>query len=169
LTPALLALAAIVAACSSPSVTSSADALITSGVSAESAGHFTQAESDFTSAAKKDPADAVAYYDLGALYQEHLNEVIPAENAYNKALLADPNDQSAMFNLAILETPGDPQGAIALYDQLLKLNANDVNVSFNLGLLLISEGQKVQGQADITHAIFLDPKLKSRLPAGVSP
>jgi tetratricopeptide (TPR) repeat protein len=143
--------------------------LITSGLHAEASNQLTQAVNDFTSAAQKDPTDAVAYYDLGDLYQVRLGQATLAENAYNKALLANPNYQSAMFNLAILETKSNPQGAISLYNQLLKLNPNDANSNFNLGLLLISQGQTTQGQGDVTKAVFLNPKLKSRVPAGVTP
>jgi hypothetical protein len=53
--------------------------------------------------------------------------------------------------------------------KLLAMNANDSNVLFNLGLILIDEGQKAQGQSDIDKAVVLNPELRSRLPAGVSP
>jgi tetratricopeptide (TPR) repeat protein len=168
---ALLAVAGIAAACSSTpsSPSSSADSLITQGLQAESSNQLSQAAKDFMSAAQKDPADAVAWYDLGDLYQVRLAQNALAENAYNKALLAAPDYRSAMFNLAILETNSNPQGAISLYDQLIKLNPNDANSNFNLGLLLISQGQTTQGQAALTKAIFLNPKLKSRVPAGITP
>lgn len=173
LVAALGALGAIAAACGggspTPSPTASANSLISKGLSAESSGQYQQALSDFNQAATDNPASAIAYFDLGAVYQERLNNPTAAEGEYNKALLADPVYAPAMFNLATIETKSDPQGAITLYNQLLRLNPNDANSNFNLGLLLISQGQTAQGQSALTKAIFLKPSLKSRVPAGITP
>ena len=74
-----------------------------------------------------------------------------------------------MFNLATLEASSNPQNAITLYNQLLKLKPNDANVLFNLGLLLIAQNQPVTGHADLKKAISLDPSLSSRVPKGITP
>jgi Flp pilus assembly protein TadD len=170
LVPAILAVAVLAGACnSSPSATSSSDSSLTAGLKAQNAGQAQQALKDFNEAAAKNPTSAVPYYDLGVVYQEQLKNPTQAAVEYNKALLADPNYKSAMFNLATIETTTSPLDAITLYQKLLKLNPNDANTLFNLGLLLYSNGQMAQGQADLTKAISLDPGLKSRLPAGVTP
>jgi tetratricopeptide (TPR) repeat protein len=172
--PALLGIAVFSAACGSSSdpsasPSSEANALITQGLKAENHGQYQQALTDFSSATQKNPDSAIAYYDLGVLYQEHLNNQSEAAAEYNKALLADPKYRPAMFNLAIAVTPTNPQQAINLYDQLLKVNPNDANANFNLGLLLIGQNQSSQGHAALKKAIFIDPSLKSRVPAGITP
>jgi tetratricopeptide (TPR) repeat protein len=163
--------AVVAAACSSSpsSDTNSAAAKITAGLQAQHAGNNQEALNDFKAAIAKDPANAYAYYDLGVVYQENLHDSTDAINAYNKAILAKPDYKPALFNLAILQTPSNPQAAISTYQQLLALNKNDANVLFNLGLLLIAQGQTQQGQADVSKAVFINPALKSRVPAGVTP
>jgi cytochrome c-type biogenesis protein CcmH/NrfG len=169
---ALAAIALIAAACSSsPSSNPSSEAgsLISQGLTAESHGQVRQAVNDFNEAVAKNPSSAVPYYDLGVVYQERLNDPSLAQSEYNKATLADSSYKPALFNLAILETSSDPQGAINLYNELLKLNPNDPNVLFNLGLLLIAQNQSLTGHADLKKAISLDPSLASRVPKGITP
>jgi type IV pilus assembly protein PilF len=170
LVPAILAVAVLAGACnSSPSATSASDSSLTAGLKAENSGQAQQALKDFNAAAAKNPTSAVPYYDLGVVYQEQLKNPTQAAVEYNKALLADPKYKSAMFNLATIETTTSPLNAITLYQKLLTLNPNDANTLFNLGLLLYGNGQMAQGQVDLAKAISLDPGLKSRLPAGVTP
>ena len=47
------------------------------------------------------------------------------------------------------------------------MNANDANVNFNLGLLLIAQNQPGPGHADLKKAIQINPALASRVPAGI--
>jgi Tfp pilus assembly protein PilF len=172
LIPALLALSLLTTACSggsTPTSSSPGNAFITDGLNAEAAGQVQQAIKDFNSAVSANPASPVGYYDLGVVYQQRLNDETKAADEYNKSVLADPNYKPALYNLAILNTQSNPQQAIALYNQLLKINPNDPNVNFNLGLLLIAQGQAAQGHADLTKAIFLNPALKSRVPSGITP
>jgi tetratricopeptide (TPR) repeat protein len=168
--PAILAIALVAAACSSsPSPSSSANSLISQGLSAESSGQTQQALKDFNAAVAKDPSTAIGYYDLGVLYQQQLNQPTLAATEYNKALLANPSYKPALFNLAILETSTDPTSAIATYNKLLALNPNDPNVNFNLGLLLIAQNQPLQGHTALKKAIALDPSLAKRVPKGITP
>ena len=172
LLPALLAIGLFAAACSSgggTSDSSSANSLISQGLSAQSHGQTQTAINDFNSAIAKNPATPIPYYDLGVIYQQTLNQPSRAAAEYNKALLAAPTYKPALYNLAILDTPNDPLTAINLYQQLLKLNPNDANVNFNLGLLLIAHNSPTEGQADLDKAISINPTLRSRVPAGITP
>lgn len=174
LVPGLIVIALFAAACgsSSPSPSSAADSLIVQGLKAESHGQTQQALSDFQASVKKDPTNAVGYYDLGVIYQEYLGNPTQSAAEYNKALLVSPNYKPAMYNLATVEAASDPQGAIGLYNQLLKLNPKQSNVLFNLGLLLVAQSNSVDqlsGHVDLKNAIALDPSLASRLPKGVTP
>jgi tetratricopeptide (TPR) repeat protein len=154
---------------SSTSPRVSANQLVQQGLQAQAVGKTTEALSDFQSAIAKDPTNTFAYYDLGVLYQQRLNQPAVAATEYRKAILANPGYKPALFNLAILETQTDPPGAIDLYNQLLRMNPNDANVTFNLGLLLIAQNQQVPGHADLKRAIQLNPALASRVPAGITP
>ena len=154
---------------SSTSPRVSANQLVQQGLQAQGVGKTTQALSDFQAAIAKDPTNTFAYYDLGVLYQQRLNQPALAATEYRKAILANPTYKPALFNLAIIETQTDPPGAIDLYNQLLRMNPNDANVNFNLGLLLIAQNQQVPGHADLKRAIQLNPALASRVPAGITP
>jgi Tfp pilus assembly protein PilF len=145
-----------------------ANQLVGAGLAAQQQGLTAQAKADYQAAVAKDPNNKYAYYDLGVIFQQSSDSTDAATN-YRRALLIDPHFKSALFNLAVLETGTDPSGAIDLYQQLLQLNANDPNVNFNLGLLLIAQGQSAAGHADLSKAIRLDPSLSSRLPAGTNP
>jgi tetratricopeptide (TPR) repeat protein len=169
---ALISLGILVAACGnggSPTPRSSANTDISQGLTAERSGQTQQAIKDFQSAITADPTDAVSYYDLGVIYQLYVKQPSQAAAEYNKALLANSSYRPAIYNLAIIETASNPQGAIALYQQLLTFNPNDSNVLFNLGLLLHAQGQPTQGQADVSKAVLINPALKNRVPAGITP
>jgi tetratricopeptide (TPR) repeat protein len=164
------ALLIAITACSSsatksPSTTlKPADKLLQQGLAAQNAGRISEAKQDYLAVIHIDPANKIAYYDLGVIYQRQ-NDATNAAVYYQKALLADPKYKPALFNLAVLDASTAPQTAIALYRQLLVLNANDANVHFNLGLLLRTTNQAVEGNAEIATALKLDPGLASRLPA----
>ena len=171
LAPAFVAIALLAAACSSgsPSASSSADTLISQGLKAESSGQTQEALTDFNAALAKNPASAIAYYDLGTIYQEHLSNTSQAITEYNKALLADPTYIPAMYNLATAETSSDPLAAIDEYNKIIALSPNDASVLFNLGLLLIAQNQPLPGHADLKKAIAITPSLANRVPAGITP
>jgi Flp pilus assembly protein TadD len=174
---AILSLGITAAACNSgtaaststtsTTATASANNLVEQGLNAQSLGQNQTAIQDYTAAIAKDPTNQYAYYDLGVIYQSEDNST-DAATEYNKALAIDASYKPALFNLAVLDTPNSPATAITLYQQLLKLNPNDPNVNFNLGLLLYSNGKVAAGRVDLSKAIKLSPALKSRLPKGVT-
>ena len=169
---ALAAVALVATACSKSgsgtTLSGTANQLVGAGLAAQQQGLVAQAKQDYQAALTKDPNNKYAYYDLGVIFQQ-AQDATDATTNYRRALVIDPNFKPALFNMAVLETSSDPQGAIALYQQLLQLNPNDANVNFNLGLLLIAQGQSSQGHADLSKAVQIDPSLSSRLPAGTKP
>ena len=165
---AIAAVAVFLVTRSSTSPAASASQLVEQGLKAQTAGNTAQAVDDFQQAIVKDPTNKFAYYDLGVMYQR-LSQPIVAAGWYRKAILADPAYKPALFNLAIIETRTQPSGAIDLYSQLLRMNPNDANVNFNLGLLLIAQNQPQPGHADLEKAIQINPALASRVPAGITP
>jgi tetratricopeptide (TPR) repeat protein len=167
---ALPGLAIVSASCGNgPTAAGQASSLVSEGVRAEATGHSQKALHDFRSAAAVDRSDAVPYYEIGVLYQRTLHDSALAATAYKRALSLDPTYRSAMFDLAIVDTPSAPQDALNLYNELLLRNPNDANVNFNLGLLLIVLKQPVPGHEALKKAVALDPALARRLPAGITP
>ncbi len=162
---ALLAGALIIVGCSSSKkpATSAADRLVNQGLQAQQQGNSALAIQDYQAAIKANPLDMYAYYDLGVVYQQR-NDVANAAAAYQKALLINPNYKSALFNLAVLNTPSSPGTALALYEQLNATDPNDPNVLLNLGLLLRQMGNSAQADSDLAQAVQLNPALASRIP-----
>jgi tetratricopeptide (TPR) repeat protein len=162
-----------VAACQSTSSPPKPNAakLFSEGLKAQGQGKLAEARADYGKVLAQDPTNRYknnkyVYFDLGVMDQGAGN-VTAAGSDYRKALLVDPNYQSALYNLAILETPTSPQSAILLYQQILALKPKDPNTLYNLGLLLYGSGQVPQGQAMLREAIALAPTLAAKLPATV--
>jgi Flp pilus assembly protein TadD len=152
---------------SNASALSAADQLLQDGLDAQGKGQLDVAQQKYLAAVQMEPANKIAHYDLGVVYQQ-LNDVAGARSEYQKAVTIDANYSPALFNLAVLETTPNPQRAEQLYRQLLTINPNDANVHFNLGLLLDQVGRGVEGEAELQKAFSIDPGLKSRVPPSSS-
>jgi tetratricopeptide (TPR) repeat protein len=165
----IMAVALFAASCgSSPSSPPATDSLISNGLQAEADGQYQQAQRDFLSAAAKERS-AVPYYDLGVLYQGALHDPVQAAIEYKRALKIQPTDKTAMFNLAVVDAPSQPQAAENLYNELRLLYPKDALAYFNLGVLLIQQNQPVPGHILLKKAISLDPGLAKQVPAGITP
>ena len=141
---------------SSPSSPSAADSLTSNGLQAESEGQYQQALHDFRSAAAQERS-AIPYYDLGVLYQRDLHDPVQAAVEYKRALSIQPKNKNAMFNLAVVDAPNQPQAAENLYNELRILYPKDAQAYFNLGVLLIQQNQPTPGHILLRKAISLDP------------
>jgi Flp pilus assembly protein TadD len=169
LASAVVASAILGASCGSgPSRPSATASLVAQGIHAESTGHSALAAADFRSAAAENHSDAAPYFELGVLYQRHHSPNLAA-TAYKRALSIKPTYKRAMFNLAVVDTPTQPQAAMNLYNELLLRNPRDAQVDFNLGLLLISQQQPTPGHALLQRAVTLKPALARQLPTGITP
>lgn len=162
-------LASIVAAgCGGGSHTSgtsskaTADRLVTAGLAAQKGGSAAKAVKDFEAAVAAYPLEVYAYYDLGVISQAQ-GRVAQAATEYQKALLIQPHFKSALYNLAVLETPGSPRQAVADYRRLLTFDPRDPNVLLNLGLLERKLGDPAAA-ADLAQALQIAPTLAARIP-----
>jgi tetratricopeptide (TPR) repeat protein len=61
-----------------------------------------------------------------------------------------------------------PQEAEKLYRQATAVQPDYAIAHLNLGFLLRSEGRNTEGNAELLKATQLDPKLASRIPAGLN-
>lgn len=84
------------------------------------------------------------------------------------AIRLEPRDAEARVNLAsILAAQGHYGAAISLFREVVALRPNDpsfASARFNLGILLIHEGRKDDGLAQLREAVRLDASLARRLP-----
>jgi tetratricopeptide (TPR) repeat protein len=168
-----LVLATLAAACHSTASTPTPNAgkLFQLGLKAQGAGQSAVARADYDKALAQDPTNhykdnKYVYFNLGVLDQSG-GDNAGAATEYRRALLVDPNYLSALYNLAIVDTPTAPESAILLYQQILAITPKDPNTLYNLGLLLYSTGQVAQGQTMLREAISLAPSLASKLPSTV--
>lgn len=162
----LLCLAA--AACSSGSSPSaSARQLVSQGLAAEQSGNVSAAFADYKAAVTADPNDKYAHYDLGYVYQARGDEADAAAE-YLAALRIDPRFAQPLYNMGVLETKSNPTSAISYYERELQVDPNDPTGNFNLGVLLIQQGQKSLGDSYLATGLRLNPSLSADLPSGIT-
>ena len=125
------------------------------GYKAYAAGNLSEAVSDYTAALSADPKNTGAYLNLG-IFAQLQNRNADADSAYRNALIIDPNNQPALYNLANLVGPTNPWEAIDLYSHLLGLAPNNATAHNNLGAVLKSVGQNQEGDAELAAAQALN-------------
>jgi tetratricopeptide (TPR) repeat protein len=140
-----------------------ASTLLSSGLAAQIGGRTSEAADDYRKVLQLDPNNFWADYNLGVLDQTG-GRPATAEREYRSALAINPDFVPALYNLAIIRSGSSPREAEDLYRHALALQPTNSSVHLNLGFLLIQEGLKSEGQAELTKAVQLDPSLISRLP-----
>src|SRR5262249_53292392 len=93
-------------------------------------GHLADSEAAATRATKLDPADAVAWSELGVTLRAE-GKFAAARTAYGRAIAADPNYAAAHRNLAVLLDlyQGDPAAALPEFERYKALTKEDKPVS----------------------------------------
>ena len=155
--------ASVLAACGGPSAAQSANTTLTAGITAQRAGDYGTATTDYEKVLSIQPKNQYALYDLGDV-EQFQHQSAAAETHYKQALVINPKFENALYNLAILETPSDPAGAKALYLQVIAITPQDAVARLNLGRVLLTLGLKKAGDAQINLAVKIQPNLKSQAP-----
>lgn len=141
--------------------------LIATGEAAYERKQYSLARRSFLSAIARDPDSAAAHYNLGLIMQLVDQNPAGAEAQYRKAIDAQPDFTSALFNLAVLRAQADAtEEAIDLYRRTIAADPQHAAAHLNLGFLL----QKIdpaspEAQAEFARAVELDPSLANRVPA----
>ena len=148
--------------------TLSEGALLQAGLAAQAAGRNAEAADDYRKILQMNPNNPWAYYNLGLIDQQ-AGRADSAERNYRAALRISPGFPSALFNLAILRTGPAPKEAEDLYRRAIAVTPNNAWAHLNLGFLLINEGIKAEGQAELQKALKLDPTLAPRVPPVLLP
>jgi tetratricopeptide (TPR) repeat protein len=162
------ALAVLLSACGTAASPQQSDAqkanvLLNSGLAAHQAGRSAEAAADYRKALALEPQNKWAHYNLGLIEQNN-GQAAAAEADYRAVVTADPNFIGALYNLAILRTASAPDEAADLYRRAIAVAPNMGSAHLNLGFLLISMGQKAQGQAELDKAVAIEPALSQRIP-----
>jgi tetratricopeptide (TPR) repeat protein len=152
--------ASVFAACGSSS-SPSASSELNNGVTAQEAGNYGTAVTDYTNALAHKPNYVPALFDLADVYQTE-GKASSSQSMYEKVLALDPANESAMFNLAVLLHASDPSEAMHLYEDVIKLSPKDADAHFNLGYVLLALHQTNAGNHQLAVGVKLDPSLKQR-------
>ena len=137
-----------------------ASASLKLGLAAENAGNYTAAIADYNAVIKANPGTAdetYAYYDLGTVYQIDLKNIPQAKPSTAPRLALDPNYVSALFNLAVAQTPASPIEAASLYQQIINVDTNYAAAYLNLGFVQKTLNDVAAGNANIRKACAIIP------------
>lgn len=147
-------------------LTNSASELIAAGIEVEKSGDIATAFDYYQAAIARDGDDKFAHFDAGHIWQTWGNAV-KAEAEYDAALRLDPDFPSALYNLAVLKSAGDPQAAVDLYRRVIAVQPDNASALFNLGVLLYQAGDP-SGTQLVRDAIALQPRLAGSVPGDVT-
>ncbi len=154
---------------SSKSATTSAASALAAGLQAEVQGDTAKATTKFREVVAIDPANKLAYYNLG-LIEQTAKDLIAAEADYRKTIAIDPKYAPALYNLGIIVSDaGNKTEAIDLYRRATVSDPKFAKAFLNLGLLLSDTGDKGASALALATAIQLDPTLRSRIPVTEQP
>ena len=154
---------------SSKSDATSAASVLAAGLQAQVQGDTATATSKFREVVAIDPANKLAYYNLG-LIEQTAKDLTAAEADYRKTISIDPRYAPALYNLGIIVSDaGNKTEAIDLYRRATVADPKFARAYLNLGLLLSDTGDKGAGSIALATAISLDPTLRSRIPAAEQP
>jgi tetratricopeptide (TPR) repeat protein len=164
LVTALAGTAAVGCSSAAPPAVSATTGTFDSAVAAERVGDRALAVADFLAVVKADPRDKFAWYDLGDIADQS-GQPTQAVADYRRVLAIDGGYVPALYNLAVIETPGAPSTAAQLYERALRVEPGDADAHLNLGYVLKSLGHTSTGDAQIATALRLDPALAARVAA----
>jgi tetratricopeptide (TPR) repeat protein len=123
------------------------------GIKAFDAGNYPDARKSFETAAKKNPNNYEALYNLG-LACEKLNDAAAAESAYKAALSVKPDLDSASAALSALDLDaGRADDAIAVTRAGLAKHAGSAALHENLGIALAANGDQDGATKEFSQAI----------------
>ncbi len=128
-----------------------------SGQLAEDQGDFHSAAKFYREALLRDPSSVtLRRYLAGALIRLGLQDEAIAE--FRTVLKEAPSDPKAYYLMGQLyEAAGDTATATAVYHQALERDLGTSEIHGALGLLLLHEGRRTQGVAELKRALALDP------------
>jgi Flp pilus assembly protein TadD len=130
---------------------------VSAGIRAFDAGNYAEARKSFDAAAKKNPNDYEALYNLG-MACEKLGDPAGAEAAYKAALVAKPELDSAAAELSALYLDaGRNDEALAVARAGLAKHAGSAPLHENMGVALAAKGDQDNATKEFSQALQLTP------------
>ncbi len=130
---------------------------VSAGIRAFDAGNYADARKSFEAAAKKNPNDYEALFNLGQTC-EKLGDPPGAETAYKAALVAKPDLDNAAANLSALYLDaGRNDEALGVARIGLAKHAGSAPLHENMGLALAAKGDQDNAMKEFTQALQLTP------------
>ncbi len=127
------------------------------GIRAFDAGNYAEARKSFEAAAKKNPSDYEALYNLG-MACEKLGDATAAESAYKAALAAKPDLDTAAAELSALYVDaGRNDDALAVARNGLAKHPGSGPLHENLGVALAAKGDQENATKEFSQAIQITP------------
>jgi Flp pilus assembly protein TadD len=143
------------AAPAAPEPAPSAD--VDAGIRAFDAGNYADARKSFEAAAKKNPGDYQALYNLG-MACEKLGDPPAAESAYKAALAVKPDLDSAAAELSALYVDaGRNDDALAIARTGLAKHPGSAALHENMGIALAAKGDQDNASKEFSSALQLTP------------
>jgi tetratricopeptide (TPR) repeat protein len=140
-------------------VAADTDALIQRGLEAFERGDLAAAEDAFGSAVEREPDNTVALFNLGATLVAR-GEGPRAVTVLDELLLLEPGNVDGRYNRGVAKAnAGDTAGAALDYAGVIDADPEHARARFQLGNILIAEGQLDEGMDLVDQAIALDPSL----------
>ncbi|MGN6474638.1 MAG: tetratricopeptide repeat protein [Mycobacteriales bacterium] len=156
----------VTGACASSGSAGKADAVgseLSAAIQLQNQGHLDQAKALYEQVLAKAPQNYAALYDLGVIAQTQ-GDTTGALSRYAAALVIKPDFVSAMFNEATIYAKDQPQLAMSLYRQIIKLQPVAPTAYLNLGFLELSAGSLKAAVRDFAEAEKQEPDLSARVP-----
>ncbi|WP_330289820.1 tetratricopeptide repeat protein [Streptomyces sp. NBC_00576] len=140
-----------------------AEKLLQAGIRQGEKKDFSGATSSFRQALDLDPANKLAWYNLGVIAQEN-HRTADARAAYDNALKIDPDFKSALYNKAVLLESSDTDEAIALLEHIVGTDPQSATAYLHLGKALAKEGRDGEAEDAFGFAVRADPSLQQFVP-----
>jgi tetratricopeptide (TPR) repeat protein len=140
-------------------------ALIQVGIQRANQKDWPAATTTFQDVLAINPGNVYALYNLGVINQIQ-GDSAGAIGFYDKALVASKTYTPAMYNKAILLEQSNPQQALNLYQQVVKINPQASTAYLRMAFVQAEQGDLAAAQVSYAKAIAIDPSLgKYPLPA----
>ncbi|MER5492831.1 tetratricopeptide repeat protein [Streptomyces sp. NPDC002490] len=139
------------------------NALLESGLVQARYQDVPRAKATFEHVLELDPANTLAWYNLGVLAQGGGHRA-DALKAYDAALKTDAAYPPALFNKALLLEDDRPEEALKLLRRAVAADPRASTAHFHIGGALAREGDEEGAGDAYRRAVELDPALRSHVP-----
>jgi tetratricopeptide (TPR) repeat protein len=134
-------------------------ALVNQGVAALERGDVGTAQSNFARAARLDPTNATAHYQLGLVLRYHREDAAQALTHFEAAEKLAPSDPDVLYQLGRLRTTeGAGEQGLAYLDRAIAVDPNMAAAWFFKGEALASLGRLEDADAAWREAIAIAPQ-----------